>query len=87
MTDVDEIYSSIHRPEGHVKKKRGDKKAPAVHQTDTTSPADSEVELLSKRVQCMKVNPCDNVKRRHVNQIFVRGDQVVMISCSLLQPP
>lgn len=84
MTDVDEVYSSIHRPEGYVKRKRGDKRPAKVHADNTQ---DSEVEILTKRVGCMDVNPCDNVKRRHLNQIFIRGDQVVSVSSAPTKPP
>lgn len=84
MVDVDETYASIYKNEDNGRRKKGGE-APRSQSSgagDKTA-CDREVELLVKRVEALRVSTSSNIQHRHLNQLFIRGDNVVSISsCS-----
>lgn len=84
MVDVDEVYSSLWKNPDNLKRKRGAKsKEETTTQLAVTQSTDPEVELLIKRVESMKVTNSSNIKHRHVNQLFIRGDNIVSINAAV----
>lgn len=83
MVDVDETYASLWRDSKAPTRRRGRKVQKADQPSGTeslgTQPVDPEIALITKRVESCKLTSANNIKRRHIEQVFIRGDNVVCI--------
>ncbi|XP_067952034.1 U7 snRNA-associated Sm-like protein LSm11 [Watersipora subatra] len=77
MVDVDETYCSIYSNKTH--KSAHKPKDPT--RSAVVVPLDAEVQQLVRRVEAMHLTTTSNIQHRHINQLFIRGDNVVSISC------
>ena len=88
MVDVDETYSSLWKEDDGYLRRRGkfykslraERREQQAHAEGLARQADPEVDIIAKRVESLNLTQTSNIKHRHLNQLFIRGDSVVSIS-------
>lgn len=92
MVDVDETYSSLwtdkrdevtQRRGKYYKSLRAEQRLREAEAEQAARQQSTEVDLIAKRVESLNLTPTSNIKHRHLQQIFIRGDSVVAINASL----
>ena len=86
--DVDETYSSLWKEDDGYLRRRGkyykslraERREQQSHAEGLARQADPEVDIIAKRVESLNLTQTSNIKHRHLNQLFIRGDSVVSIS-------
>lgn len=88
MVDVDETYTSLWKDKQKAPRRKKTKPSSDDCSANTQSSSvsltapvisDPVSELLSKRIESLQLTPANNIKRRYLKQVFIRGDNVVSV--------